>query len=131
MAENTQYLSEMISKIKLILTLIIPFVMFLVGNMLKRHPISDMRSQNGYNTPLSRKSQAHWDYAQNIAPDIFILFGVRLFLIEGIWIVISVCFNMKVEISIISGITVGIIFLILAFLKTEKCIKEKFEKLDY
>ena len=125
MAENTQYLSEMISKIKLILTLIIPFVMFLVGNMLKRHPISDMRSQNGYNTPLSRKSQAHWDYAQNIAPDIFILFGVRLFLIEGIWIVISVCFNMKVEISIISGITVGIIFLILAFLKTEKCIKEK------
>ena len=93
MAENTQYLSEMISKIKLILTLIIPFVMFLVGNMLKRHPISDMRSQNGYNTPLSRKSQAHWDYAQNIAPDIFILFGVRLFLIEGIWIVISVCFN--------------------------------------
>ena len=125
MAENTQYLSEMISKIKLILTLIIPFVMLLVGNMLKRHPISDMRSQNGYNTPLSRKSQAHWDYAQNIAPDIFILFGVRLFLIEGIWIVISVCFNMKVEISIISGITVGIIFLILAFLKTEKCIKEK------
>ena len=125
MAENTQYLSEMISKIKLILTLIIPFVMLLVGNMLKRHPISDMRSQDGYNTPLSRKSQAHWDYAQNIAPDIFILFGVRLFLIEGIWIVISVCFNMKVEISIISGITVGIIFLILAFLKTEKCIKEK------
>lgn len=128
MAENTQYLLEMISKIKLILTLIIPFVMILVGNMLKRHPVLDMRSQNGYNTPLSRKSQAHWDYAQSIAPDMFILFGKRLFLIEGIWIVISVCFNMKVEISVISGITVGIIFLILAFLKTEECIKEKFEK---
>ncbi len=128
MVENTQYLSEMLSKIKLILTLIIPFVMLLVGNMLKRHPVLDMRSQNGYNTPLSRKSQAHWDYAQNIAPDIFILFGKRLFLIEGIWIVISVCFNMKVEISIMSGITVGIIFLILAFFKTEGCIKEKFEK---
>ncbi len=128
MAENTQYLLEMISKIKLILTLIIPFVMLLVGNMLKRHPVLDMRSQNGYNTPLSRKSQAHWDYAQSIAPDMFILFGKRLFLIEGIWIVISVCFNMKVEISVISGITVGIIFLILAFLKTEECIKEKFEK---
>jgi len=127
-AENTQYLLEMISKIKLILTLIIPFVMLLVGNMLKRHPVLYMRSQNGYNTPLSRKSQAHWDYAQSIAPDMFILFGKRLFLIEGIWIVISVCFNMKVEISVISGITVGIIFLILAFLKTEECIKEKFEK---
>lgn len=57
------------------LNLIVPYVMILVGHIFKKHPVSDMKSQNGYNTPTSRKSQAHWDYAQSIAPDIFISIG--------------------------------------------------------
>lgn len=59
----------------LLLNLIVPYVMILVGHIFKKHPVSDMKSQNGYNTPTSRKSQAHWDYAQSIAPDIFISIG--------------------------------------------------------
>ena len=51
----------------LVLNFIMPFVILLVGSMFKKHPVSDMSSQNGYNTPASRKSQAHWDYAQEIA----------------------------------------------------------------
>ena len=53
------------------LNFIIPFVMVFVGYILKKHPVKDMTSGNGYNTPTSRKSQEHWDYAQSIAPNIF------------------------------------------------------------
>ncbi len=56
----------------LILNFVIPFVMIFVGYILKKHPVKDMNSGNGYNTPSSRKSQEHWDYAQSIAPNIFI-----------------------------------------------------------
>ena len=59
----------------LMLNLIIPFVMILVGYMFKNHPVSTMESNNGYNTPTSRKSKKHWDYAQRIAPGNFIYFG--------------------------------------------------------
>ena len=55
----------------LILNFVIPFVMIFVGYILKKHPVKDMNSGNGYNTPSSRKSQEHWDYAQSIAPNIF------------------------------------------------------------
>ena len=51
----------------LILNFVIPFVMIFVGYILKKHPVKDMNSGNGYNTPSSRKSQEHWDYAQSIA----------------------------------------------------------------
>ena len=37
----------------LLLNLIIPFVMILVGWILKKHPVMDMKSHNGYNTPAS------------------------------------------------------------------------------
>ena len=59
----------------LFLNLIVPFVMILVGDILKKHPVSDMSKHNGYNTPTSRKSQEHWEYAQSIAPHIFMFIG--------------------------------------------------------
>ena len=49
----------------LILNLIMPFVMILVGYLLKKHPVLDMSTHNGYNTSVSRRSQEHWDYAQS------------------------------------------------------------------
>ena len=64
------------------LNFIIPFVMVFVGYILKKHPVKDMTSGNGYNTPTSRKSQEHWDYAQSIAPNIFIGIGKTLGLVE-------------------------------------------------
>ena len=66
----------------LILNFVIPFVMIFVGYILKKHPVKDMNSGNGYNTPSSRKSQEHWDYAQSIAPNIFIGIGKTLGLVE-------------------------------------------------
>lgn len=33
----------------LVLNLIIPFVMIIVGDILKKHPVENMKSNNGYN----------------------------------------------------------------------------------
>ena len=44
----------------LILNLIIPFVMLIVGYILKKNTVENMKSSNGYNTPTSRKSKEHW-----------------------------------------------------------------------
>lgn len=38
----------------LILNLIVPFVMLVVSFLLRKHPVTDMQSHNGYNTPTSR-----------------------------------------------------------------------------
>ena len=62
----------------LILSFIIPFVMILLGYLLKKYPVTDRNSGCGYNTPASRSSQEHWDYAQEIAPDIFRGLGIKL-----------------------------------------------------
>lgn len=110
----------------LLFNFIVPFVMVLVGFLLKKHPVSDMSRQNGYNTPVSRRSQAHWDYAQSIAPDIYISLGKYLFIIEIIISAIMLILKVPVGISVAAGMTISLIFLIYSFYYTDKQIKEKF-----
>ena len=119
----------------LLLNFIVPFVMVFVAWILKKHPVSSASIKqglnsvkSGYSTPLSRKSYAHWDYAQSIAPDIFRDFGRRLFLLEGIWCLLSLVFSVKIERSIVFGMFLGFGIMIAAFLKTERSIRDKFEK---
>lgn len=100
--------------------------MVLVGVILKKHPASDMSSQNGYNTPTSRKSQAHWDYAQKIAPDIYISLGKYLFMAEIIASVILLMLQMSIQISLTVGTLMGIAFLSYGFYCTDRQIREKF-----
>ena len=110
----------------LVLNFIIPFVMVFVGYILKKHPAKDMTSGNGYNTPTSRKSQEHWDYAQSIAPNIFIGTGKILGLIEIILCIALFLLNIPAQSVVFVGVVVGIIFLILGFYKTETGITSKF-----
>ena len=110
----------------LILNFVIPFVMIFVGYILKKHPVKDMTSGNGYNTPTSRKSQEHWDYAQSIAPNIFISTGKTLGLVEIILCIALLLFNIPAQSVVFVGVIIGIIFLILGFYKTEKGITSKF-----
>ena len=103
-----------------------PFVMILVGNILRKSPVSDMRKQNGYNTPTSRKSQAHWDYAQQIAPDIFIRFGKYLGIAEVVVSIILFLMKISVEKSLIIGEGIGFICLFYTFYYTDGKVKDKF-----
>ncbi|MCI9676432.1 MAG: hypothetical protein HFH06_11850 [Lachnospiraceae bacterium] len=113
-------------QVLLVLNLIVPFVMILVGACMKKYPQSDMRKQNGYNTPTSRKSQAHWDYAQQIAPDIYISLGKYLIVVEVIISVILLLLRISVEYSIVIGACIGGAFLLYGFYHTDKKICEKF-----
>jgi hypothetical protein len=110
----------------LILNLIVPFVMILVGYSFKKHPVTDMNSGNGYNTPTSRKSQEHWDYAQSIAPDIFIDLGKISGVVELVLSILFLILRLNAYFCVVTGTIVGVIFLILAFCRTEITIKSKF-----
>ena len=110
----------------IILSFIAPFVMLLVGNLLKKHPVTDMDRHQGYNTPSSRKSQAHWDYAQSIAPGIFITYGKTAFIIILIIDVVLYLLPINIDTVVSSGIGIGLIFVFIAFFTVEKQIGEKF-----
>lgn len=110
----------------LVLNLIIPFVMIIVGDILKKHPVENMKSNNGYNTPTSRKSKAHWEYAQSIAPDIFINHGKILVIVEIFFSIFLTLFNVSINNTVLVGIILGFIILFCSFYKTENKIKRRF-----
>lgn len=110
----------------LFLNLIVPFVMILVGDILKKHPVSDMSKHNGYNTPTSRKSQEHWEYAQSIAPLIFISIGKILGVVEILLSAVMFLLHMPIHIALIVGGCVGFGFMFYGFFKTDSEIEKKF-----
>ena len=112
----------------LILNFIIPFVMVLLGYLLKKYPVTDRNSGCGYNTPASRSSQEHWDYAQEIAPDIFLGLGIRLGITEVILNVCLFIFKVTAAQSLLAGIAIGVIFLLLGFYRTKTKIKNRFSE---
>lgn len=114
-------------QVLLLLNLIFPLVLVLMGFILKKFPVSDMRRHNGYNTPTSRKSQAHWDYAQKIAPNICKVFGKYLFIVEIIVSLALLFLRVSMEISLIIGGAIGFICLFFVFYYTDSKIEEKFE----
>lgn len=110
----------------LVLNLIVPCIMMLVGIFLKKHPVSDPGSGNGYNTPTARKSEAHWEYAQQIAPDRFIFQGKWLFLAEVVLSALLYAGRLFVGWSVMIGSCFGFLWLCYAFYDTDKRIKERF-----
>lgn len=110
----------------LILNLILPFVMTLVGYILKKRPATNMNAAYGYNTPTAQKSQEHWNYAQSIAPDIFIGFGKISGIVEFVLGIFSIILNIPIHSATFIGIVIGFIFLFFGFYKTDTNIKRKF-----
>lgn len=102
-----------------ILNLIIPLVMLIVGYQIKKKPNYDMKSQNGYSTPIARRSQESWDFGQKIAPIIFISNGQTLVLIELVLTYAMTMMKLNPETCIIIGNAVGALFLFLAFHMTD------------
>ena len=96
--------------------------------LLKKYPVTDRISGSGYNTPASRSAQEHWDYAQEIAPDIFLGLGTRLGITEVILNVCLFIFKVSAAHSLLIGIAIGVIFLFLGFYRTETKIKNRFSE---
>ena len=96
--------------------------------LLKKYPVTNKISGSRYNTPASRSSQEHWDYAQEIAPDIFLGLGIRLGITEVILNVCLFIFKVPAAQSLLAGIAIGVIFLLLGFYRTETKIKNRFSE---
>lgn len=95
----------------------------MLGNMMRKHPVADMESHNGYNTRVSRRSQAHWDYAQKIAPGIFIRLGQYLLAVEAVLNVVLLLLHVSVNWALGIGGGIGIAVLIGGFCCTDSKIK--------
>ena len=64
----------------------------------------DVYKRQGYNTPSSRKSQEHWDYAQSIAPNIFIGIGKTLGLVEIVLCISLLFLNISAQSTVFAGV---------------------------
>ena len=120
-------------KTLLILNFFIPFVMLLVGGLLKNHPqpypgpggsAKWKLNSSGYNTPGARKSKARWDYAQQIAPNLFIKRGKHAAVAAVPLAAIGLFTDYRL--GLIPACVTGFVFMILAFAETEKMIKDRF-----
>lgn len=107
--------------------LITPFVMVLVGYVLKRHPQTDMHKQNGYCTPAAKRSQARWDYAQRIAPEFYVRLGVVLGAIEIVLSPALILLGTGFETALYTCVGIGLAFLIISFFIVDSVIEKKFE----
>lgn len=112
----------------LLLNFITPFVLIYVGVLLKRHPQHDMSRQNGYNTSVSRKSQAHWDYAQEIAPDIYVSFGKRMLPAKAVISLLALVLPVSVAQILVIGTCMDIFVLVYSFIYTDDKIRKAVEK---
>lgn len=105
--------------LRYILCFIYPFVLVLVGSLFKKHPHLQI-GYNGYSTPSSRKSQETWDYAQKIAPDIFIKCGKILFAISTVIVIYSLIYKtITIDNCITISSIIGIVGVIVSFLIVE------------
>lgn len=121
-------------KALLILNFIIPGVMLLCGFLLKkmktpypgpaRNQIKWKVDFSGYNTPRSRKSEAHWNYAQSIAPAIFLRNGKKALFSAVCFTVVGLILPWWVGLA--AGYVMGFVGMFLAFGETEKNLKERF-----
>ena len=121
-------------KALLILNFIIPGVMLLCSLLLKKmktpYPgpaVNQIRWKvdfSGYNTPLSRKSEAHWNYAQQIAPAIFLRRGKQALFSAVCFTVVGLILPWWVGLA--AGYVMGFVGMFLAFGDTETALKERF-----
>ncbi len=110
----------------LLLNLIMPLVLLLVASMLKKHPCRDMDSGNGYNTPAARKSRARWEYAQSIAPEVYLSLGKTLLAVEVLLSAALLLLRVPEDTGLAAGITVGVVFMLGGFFLVDSRIEENF-----
>ena len=121
-------------KALLLLNFIIPGMLLLSSVLLKkmktpypgpaRNQIKWKIDFSGYNTPLSRKSQAHWDYAQQIAPAIFLRRGKQALFSAVCFTIVGLILPWWVGLA--AGYVMGFVGMFLAFGETERELRGRF-----
>ena len=118
----------------LLLSFVVPAAMLLVSVFLKygKHPYPGPSSYrqtkwkvdfSGYNTPGSRKSQARWDYAQQVAPSAFFQNALLALAAAFLCCVVGLLWEQASRYPLWC---LTIIFMGRAFRQVEKALKEEF-----
>ena len=120
-------------KTLLLLNFIIPGVMLLCSHWLKKwntpYPgpaVNQVKWKvdfSGYNTPQSRKSQAHWEYAQQIAPVCMRKNGFLALAAAMICSIIGLLWEAAATLPLWC---VGFLFMGRAFRQVERALKNEF-----
>lgn len=120
-------------KLFLLLNFITPAVMLLVAEGLRRHkpcypgPYGAGKwkaGASGYNTPLSRKSQAHWDAGQKAAAEEFCANGKMALVAALVCSMLGLTF-WPWWVGLAVGCTLGLGSMVEAFVQTELKIKDQ------
>ena len=94
----------------LILNFIIPFVMILLGYLLKKYPVTDRNSGSGYNTPASRSSQGALGLCPGNCSGYFSGTGHKAWDNRSYFKCMLVYIKVPVVHSLLTGIAIGVIF---------------------
>lgn len=116
----------------LLLNFVIPVVMLLVSAFLKygSHPYPGPAHHaqtkwkvdfSGYNTPGSRKSQAHWDLAQQLAPGAFFRNGLYALILAVVCCAVSLLWEPARQVPLWF---VSFVFMGRAFRQVEKALED-------
>lgn len=121
-------------KLLLLLNFVTPAVMLIVAVFLRwREPPYPgpwgskgwKCGSSGYNTPSSRRSQAHWDYAQTAAANRFLRNGCNALWMCAVCTLLGLIF-LPWWTALTIGCTLGIAMMIEAFVQTEEDIRAHF-----
>ena len=117
----------------LLLDFVIPCVMLFASWFVKKQPRAypgpapHMKKWkidlNGYDTPRARKSQRHWDYAQQIAPKWLAYYGKLGLVVSAIWAGFGLFSPDNLDASVTGCVICGVGYLICAFRAVEKRLK--------
>lgn len=110
----------------LVLNLICPFVLILVAAMMKKHPHGDRSTGNGYCTPAAQKSQARWDYAQHIAPEVYLFLGKSLLVAELLLTAALWLFRVPEDTGVAIGAGIGLCVTFGSFFLVDGKIEKEF-----
>jgi hypothetical protein len=99
------------------------FIILAMGLLARKFP-SQYGTNTGINTPRSRKSREHWEYAQRYGPRYFIRYGI-VALIANILITMFAIWVPRLQLpASILEILICFSCVILAFIKVENMLKE-------
>ncbi len=98
-------------------------IVFMIAYLIMQFfPPKKINHLYGYRTPLSKKSQLHWDFAQKYATKIMFLTSITLLLIGYVFSKISLSESTNIILSIAIIILSAIIMLVIV----ERKIKKQF-----
>lgn len=94
-----------------------------MGFVMKKWPPKHINDLYGYRTKRSKKSLAHWNFAQKLSAKLMINYGLIIMLIS----VIGLLKLVEPFLSMVLGLITMCLVFVMLFVKVETALKQKFK----